>query len=69
MLVAVLQYMPTTTLKFPSILSLVDFKISVGTKSSHPNVTDLTLTGYFQEADIELAKAGFQAIVMINRGR
>jgi hypothetical protein len=56
--------MQTSTLHFPSIIELVDFQGAANADIQHFNLADLTLTGNFSEADIELAKAGFEAVVV-----
>jgi hypothetical protein len=56
--------MKQITLQFPSIIELIDFQSIVSTYIIHFNRTDLTLTGIFSEADIELAKAGYHAFVV-----
>jgi hypothetical protein len=54
--------MKQVTLQFPSIIEMIDFQTMVSTNIIHLNRTDLTLTGKFNEADIELAKAGYYAV-------
>jgi hypothetical protein len=56
--------MKQVTLQFPSIIEMIDFQTMVSTNIIHLNRTDLTLTGKFNEADIELAKAGYYAVVV-----
>jgi hypothetical protein len=60
--------MNQTTLQFPSIIEMLDFQIAVGNILQHYNMTDFTLTAEYSEADIELAKAGFKAIVVETPG-
>jgi len=56
--------MQQVTLQFTSILEMIDFEAIVST-IFHINRRDLTITGTFTEADIELAKAGFHAIIWV----
>jgi hypothetical protein len=56
--------MKLTTLKFPTILLLIDFQMVTKTESFQINNINLTLTGEFSEADIELAKYGYHAEVL-----
>jgi hypothetical protein len=52
------------TLQFPSVKEMSDFKAVVTVTIIYSNTTKLTLTGNFTEADIELAKGGFGAVVL-----
>ena len=52
------------TLQFQSIIDFIDFQTTADFMLSHYNLTDLTITGTCSEADIELAKAGFGAVVI-----
>ena len=56
--------MELTTLQFPYILELVDFRALVKVKILHYNLTDLTITAEFSEADIELAQKSFGAVIV-----
>lgn len=56
--------MKKVTLIFPSILELVDFTIKVNTQVFEINRTKLSLTGKFSEEDIEVARRGFNAIIL-----
>jgi hypothetical protein len=49
------------TLQFHSIMELVDFQMTTNTVRCTINDIDLTITGRFTEAELELAKAGYQA--------
>lgn len=54
--------MKKVVLQFKSILDLTDFVAVIG---KHDHVIDhvhLTICGYFEEADIELARAGYNAV-------
>ena len=53
-----------TTLQFPSIVQLIDFQLAVKGVEMQYDVKTLTVTGEFSEVDIELAKAGFRAILL-----
>jgi hypothetical protein len=52
------------SLLFPSILELVDFTIIAETPVYLINRQQLSLTGTFIQADIELARRGFHASVV-----
>lgn len=56
--------MHQTTLQFPSIIEMIDFQTIVGISIIYYNRTDLTLTGEFTEAEIELAKTAYGAVVI-----
>jgi hypothetical protein len=56
--------MPQTTLQFRSMIDFIDFQTTAHINKSHYNLTDLTITGSLTEADIELAKAGFNAALI-----
>jgi hypothetical protein len=56
--------MKQITLQFPSIIEMIDFETIFSNSIIHLNRTDLTLTGQFTEADIELAKVGYHAFVV-----
>ncbi len=55
--------MSQATLQFPSLALLVDFQMITHTFHVQLDTVERTLTGIFSDADIELAKRGFQAIV------
>jgi len=52
------------TLRFPSILELLDFQTKTKTYGVDIDYGRLTMTGFFEDADVELAKEGFQAVVI-----
>ena len=54
------------TLQFPSLPEMVDFQAHVDIFFLCANHIDLTLTAEFTEADIELAKAAYGAVVIQN---
>lgn len=54
------------TLQFSNVLDLVDFQMVTKTHRFEINTVHLTLTGYFSEADIELAREGYNAIHVDN---
>jgi hypothetical protein len=56
--------MKKATLKFSTILELIDFQSLLGYDHHQVDRTHLTISGQFEHADIELAKAGFKAIVI-----
>lgn len=56
--------MKSVTLQFPSILSLLDFESVIEKDGYNLDRVHLTVKGEFEEADIELAKAGYKAIVI-----
>jgi hypothetical protein len=49
------------TLKFNSLMELIDFQLTSDAIRCAVDAGLLTITGAFSEADIELAKAGFNA--------
>ena len=49
------------TLQFPSLFHLVSFQSVAKTASFRITITDLSMIGTFSEADIALAKEGYQA--------
>lgn len=51
-------------LQFPSIVELIDFEFLINPKNITINKKYFTITGKFQEADIELAIAAFYAVVI-----
>ena len=53
-----------TRLQFLSLLDLADFQATVESIIHYYNTKAFTLTADFSEADIELAKAAFGAVVV-----
>lgn len=56
--------MKSATLKFSTILELIDFQSLLDHGHHEVDRNHLTISGQFDQADIELAKAGFKAIVI-----
>jgi hypothetical protein len=54
----------TTTFKFPNFLELLSFAVVVDNNQCKINRYDLTLSGCFTEADVELAVYAFEATVI-----
>ena len=55
--------MRIVSLRFPTILELVDFNSIIEKDDYQVDHLNLTIKGKFEEADIELARAGYKAIV------
>lgn len=58
--------MPIITLQFPSIIALVDFISMTDTLPVETHREQFVIKGIFSEADIELAIAGFNAVILEN---
>jgi hypothetical protein len=56
--------MSEVTLKFASIIALIDFEAEVNARILYKNLTDLTVTALFTNAEVELAKTNYDAIVL-----
>lgn len=56
--------MKSVTLQFPTIISLLDFESLVEKDGLDVDSVHLTIKGEFEEADIELAKAGYKAFIL-----
>jgi hypothetical protein len=56
--------MKKVVLQFRTILDLVDFASVISPDGHTIDYSRLTITGHFEEADIELAKAGYKANVI-----
>ena len=56
--------MRKVVLQFRTILDLADFLSFIGKDKHTVDTIHLTVTGHFQEADIELAKAGYIALII-----
>ena len=56
--------MRKVVLQFRTILDLADFLSVIGKDKHITDTIHLTVTGCFQEADIELAKAGYKASII-----
>lgn len=52
------------TLKFPSIIEMIDFQLIMSSPIISHNLTDLTLTACFNDADLVLAKVDYNAVVI-----
>jgi hypothetical protein len=55
--------MKRKTLRFPTLAELHEFELIVNSKIIY-NKTQLEITANFSEADIELALAGYRAVVV-----
>ena len=53
-----------TTLQFNSLFELTCFQAAIKMRSYKINTSNLTLTGIFSEAEIELAQESHQAILI-----
>lgn len=56
--------MKKATLQFQTILELLDFELLLKTEGHQIDRGHFIISGYFEEADIELAKAGYKATVI-----
>lgn len=56
--------MKKAKLQFSSIVDLIDFETETRTFGSYKDFYRLTISGYFTEAQIELAKAGYKATII-----
>jgi hypothetical protein len=56
--------MSKSVLKFPSIVELIDFSLSMKVKSYEVNRMQLTMIAEFTTEDIELAIKGFKATLL-----
>ncbi len=56
--------MKTVTLRFPSFNVLWEFKLTTNTNNFKINTIQSTLTAEFNDAQIQLAIAGFEAVVV-----
>jgi hypothetical protein len=56
--------MTLTTFQFPNFLELLSFAVMVDSNQCMINRYDLTLSGCFTEADVELALHAFDATVV-----
>jgi hypothetical protein len=52
------------TLQFPSLPILISFQAQVQAASFRITITDLSVRGTFSEADIQLARQGYQASLL-----
>ena len=55
--------MTEITLHFPSTVAMIDFPLSLIRRIINYDLSRLTLTGCFSDADIDFAKTGFNAEV------
>lgn len=53
------------TLFFPSITDLRDFRLAIQTNAVFISFEDLSVTGNFSEAEVELAVHGMKAFVQL----
>jgi len=58
--------MTQVTLQFLSVIELIDFELITKNDAALSNESRLTISGKFSEADIELAKIGYHAILIDN---
>ncbi|SHE35225.1 hypothetical protein [Flavisolibacter ginsengisoli] len=56
--------MKTVTLRFPSFNVLWEFKLTTNTSNFKINTLQLTLIAEFNDAQIQLAVSGFDAVVV-----
>lgn len=56
--------MQQTTLKFPSIIELLDFELAVNLKVSYVNKTHLTITGDLGKEELDLALKQYNARII-----
>jgi hypothetical protein len=56
--------MTEITLHFPSTVAMIDFPVALIRRVTNYDLSILNMTGFFSEADIHLAKAGFNAEVL-----
>jgi hypothetical protein len=56
--------MSLIALQFPTIVELIDFELIVNTQHLYIDRKNLIIKGNLTEADIELAKHGYQAVVV-----
>lgn len=52
------------TLKFSSIIEMIDFQLIMSTPVISHNLTDLTLTACFNDTELQLAKVDYNAVVI-----